>query len=107
MIEATYEYLRSMPPFRRWKLPPGNKIKFRVSNSDGNAGLHEVYSNGDQVLSVSGKRVGHLNLVIQTVAHEMVHVYHHKLKLKAAHGADFRRHAALICRKMGFDPKAF
>lgn len=31
MLEGAYEYLRTTPPFRRWKLPPGADIEFHVT----------------------------------------------------------------------------
>lgn len=31
LLRSTYDWLRTTPPLRRWRLPEGDAIKFRVT----------------------------------------------------------------------------
>ena len=41
------------------------------------------------------------------MAHEMVHAKCDAEGVRAEHGAEFKRRAALVCKYHGFDPKTF
>ena len=108
MLEGAYEYLRTTPPFRRWKLPPGDDIVFQVHQkctATDAVALH-WFDKGHHHLAVSNTRVGHTLSLMEAMAHEMVHIQCHNLT-KASHGSVFKRYAAQVCKYHGFDPKAF
>ena len=109
MLAAGYEYLRTTPPFVRWKLPPADEVQFRVSRKTSRFG--EYWTEGEEhVISVSDLSTGHTATLLTTLAHEMVHLHQHVTKTEtkgAVHNAQFRRLAARICKYHGFDPKAF
>jgi hypothetical protein len=106
MLESAYEFLRTTPPFRRWKLPCGEQISFRVSGDKMRAAFCDT--EGDEhTIGVSAHHCGWTNTLLISVAHEMVHVYLHRKNVRADHGREFRYCAALVCQHHGFDPKAF
>lgn len=107
VLEGAYTFLCQAPPFNRWKLPEADEVEFRVS------GFSDCYANygptadGTPCISVSHRRVGHLRTLIETIAHEMVHLH---LDLKGVrggeHGREFMRCWCLVAKHLGFDPKA-
>jgi SprT-like family. len=102
---AAYELLRTCPPFLGWRLPDPGEIEF-VTIKD-----RHLYGDCDgEILRVSVNKHGHLNTLLATVAHEMVHLHQMRAKLETPnteHNKDFRRRAARVCRIHGFDPKVF
>jgi hypothetical protein len=106
MLEAAYEYLRTTPPFRRWKLPPGEAIEFHVIANQGLRGRC-VDNGAHQTIAISLGTIGHTLSLMMAMAHEMIHVRDNIAGIRAHHGASFRRGAAEVCRYHGFDPKLF
>lgn len=107
ILVAAYEYLRSTPPFRRWKLPDADDVEFHVLRTREMFADCETTVAGQHIIRVSTGKVGRTGTLIESMAHEMVHVYLDRRGVKAHHGAAFRRCAARICRVHGFDPKTF
>ena len=108
MLEAAYEYLRSTPPFRGWRLPHADDVEFRITDAIDYMGLWE--KNGVQHrISVSDRRVGHTKTLMVVMAHEMVHIRQDRDGTDKGpdHNDAFRKHARRICRVHGFDPKEF
>lgn len=105
LLEASYEFMRCTPPFARWKLPPGETVRFKVTrsiDSRGHAyGVHEI--------GVSSRNIGRTESLLMVMAHEMVHVHVHACGKhgKAEHPAEFWRCARLVCKHHGFDIKMF
>lgn len=106
MLEAAYEYLRATPPFRRWKLPPGEEIEFHVIASQGLRGRC-VGDRQDHSIAISAGTIGHTLSLMMAMAHEMIHVRDNLAGIRAHHGSSFRRGAVQVCRYHGFDPKLF
>ena len=106
MCEAAYEFWRSAPPFRRWKLPPSDEIQFHVIHKRGLFADCEMVD-GEHIIRISTAKVRDTYALVDTMAHEMVHVYLDRRGVRAHHGADFKRCAARVCRIHGFDPKTF
>lgn len=106
-LARTYDSLRAFSPITSWKLPPSHAIEFRVVRV---RGLHGKASHSPFVIAISELCVGHYNTLVQTLAHEMVHI---KLFLDGHKRWDrhytsaFQRHAARVCREMGWDALAF
>lgn len=109
IVAGAYEYLRTTPPFRGWRLPPAEEIEFKVVATDALAGYHDYSKNGDHVLAVSNKCHGHTATLMTTVAHEMIHVHQGErgTETAAQHNAQWNRLAKRVCRIHGFDEKEF
>lgn len=102
VLAAGYTFLRSSRPFNRWKLPSAHKIKFKVTNSDTEAG----YCRGLEI-GISKKLNSHTTTVLAILAHEMIHLYLDVRGVRQLHRADFKRAARRVCAEHGFDAKHF
>lgn len=108
ILEAQYELLRVCPPFRRWRMPPGDEVEFHVITSSSWAGDYE-FRKGVHLIRVNGKWCGTLLNLQRVVAHEMVHL-HLQIAFprdQSHHGARFKAKAALVCKHLCLDPLAF
>lgn len=104
LLSASYDLLLLTPPFVRWKMPPSDEITFSITRSIDTRG----FATGIDKIGISERNVGRFETLLPTMAHEMVHVYNHvKGHNRSAHGAEFQRCAALVCKYHGFDPKMF
>jgi hypothetical protein len=105
VVRAAYEFLRQTEPFRRWHLPPGNKITFTVMRSQNNHGFH-LHDGKKHEIQVSCRTIGSCLTLIETVAHEMCHVRQAQKGMETDHGPAFRRMARQVCKRHGFDSKS-
>lgn len=104
-IIAAYELLRTTRPFLGWKLPDCGEIEFSVIK----ANTHYGDCDGETI-RVSRAKHGQLSTLLQTVAHEMIHLYqmhNRKAAPNGGHNADFHKRAARVCRVHGWDAKTF
>jgi hypothetical protein len=106
IVRAAYDYLRTTPPFKRWSLPPADEVEIRIMKHP-EARAWCVDNVNPPVISVSETLVGRTQTLIETLAHEMVHIYLNRKGVKAHHGSDFKRCAASVCKQHGFDPLIF
>jgi hypothetical protein len=109
LIEASYELLRTTPPFRGWKLPPGDDVEFCVMRNNICSADYLRLPNGTHRIRVNSRWNGSVERVVRAVAHEMVHMH---LDIAcpsdtAAHGKRFWRAARRVCRHHHFDPTGF
>lgn len=102
MVEACYELLKLTPPFRRWGLPPGDQLVFRILLSTERYAHFRAQSDGAHEIAVSTAKVVTIDLLVQSLAHEMVHLHMEQLKLGANHGSNFKRFAKQVCRHHGW-----
>lgn len=102
MLEATYELLRTTPPFRGWKLPAPDEIEFRIARF-----IHQGEFISPNILCVSARRVSTLYRLAVVTAHEMCHLRQHHMGTAVNHGAGFERLRDQVCRHHLFDPKEF
>lgn len=111
MLEAAYEYLRTTPPFRGWKLPHADDIEFKVTRQMYPQAFYEKYCYTDHhIIAMSDVRIGHTVNVMDVMAHEMIHLRQEITKTTTAnteHNAEFDRLSRVVCRHHGFDPKNF
>jgi hypothetical protein len=108
ILRAAYDYLRATPPFNRWKLPPADEVEFHVTRHKDRTGDCETGPAGQEpIIRISATLVGWTSSLMATMAHELIHVYLDRKGVRAHHGAAFRRCAAQVCRRHGFDPKLF
>lgn len=107
ILAGAYTFLRTTPPFRRWKLPPAHRVKFRVNHSKKFMGL---YYYDETQIEISDFFHSQPQTLMATMAHEMIHLYQrvaNKKTSRAIHDAGFHRMAQQVCRVHGFDLKAF
>ncbi len=107
ILEAAYDFLRATPPFRRWRLPPGEEVTFKVGLRDDERGYYQWA--GSHAIGISAGCIGRTESLVETMAHEMIHLYqyHRGTDTSANHNAEFRRLVELVCRRHGFDPLLF
>lgn len=107
ILRGAYSYLLTTLPFRRWKLPDADEIEFHVTNDKHVTGNCEVENSNRFTIRVSNVLVGRTSSLMETLAHEMVHVYLFRKKVKALHGKEFQKLADATCREHGFDRALF
>lgn len=107
-LAAAYDYLRTTDPFIGWKLPKSGRVKFVVIKDPRRFADFGV-ENGVPTIRVSTARNGHTITLLSTVAHEAIHLHQYLtgLETKGEHNADFKRRAARVCARHGFDSKTF
>lgn len=105
ILESGYEFLRTTPPMRGWRLPHADEVEFKVSQRN----LHGEYTWPPHRIEISAARHNHTNTILMSLAHEMVHLFQsiHKLDKGREHNEDFFERAALICRYHGWDKATF
>src|SRR5689334_5094768 len=99
--------LRSFPPFCRWSLPDSSEVRFAVSRAKDR---YADYSPPpDETIRASCEANGHFATLVQAVAHELIHMRLKRTGEKHwdGHGAPFQRLAKPICKRFGWDVKAF
>jgi len=110
-LAAVYECLRAFAPFCGWKLPPADKVQFIVAKTRNYVAAHCKYAYTDHhIIEVSEKMVGHFDGLAVAMAHEMIHM-HQKIRRTTTpnteHNAEWHKMAKRICRRFGWDEKAF
>jgi hypothetical protein len=100
---AAYEFLSSLPPIKAWKLPPSVEVEFRVR------AWAKFYGEYDErgIITISSAKHGHLDTLLRTMSHEMIH---QKLHLSNypnwdQHDERFLELSHVVATEMGFDPK--
>lgn len=108
ILEANYRLLSLTLPFRRWTMPHPDVVEFRVLIVRDRHAHHRAYADGTgHEIAVSTGAVRTLDGLTQAMAHEMVHIRQDQLGMRDKHGAGFKRLAALVCRRHGFDIAKF
>lgn len=113
---AAYDYLRSTPPFKRWKLPPGEQVSFIVTKQQKPVGQEQTVAcvdhdkHGDFRIQVSLWNDA-TDLLMMTLAHEMCHMRQAQLKGFTAspygHKKDFQKLADQVCKYHRFNRNYF
>lgn len=103
-LVAVYEMLVELPPFKRWNLPPSHEVRFRARGMTDCMGQYEPEPH---TITISTAKNGHLDTVIKTMAHEVIHLY---LFCKESpswdkHDKTFTRLSSRVAASLGFDPK--
>ncbi len=111
-LQATYDCIRSFPPFSKWKLPAGAEIhQFRVTKHSELEGHYTRYIGTDKhIIAISSARIRHFLSLAQVMAHEMIHLKQGIDKTETpntVHNAEFRRIASSVCKRFGWDEKTF
>ena len=101
---AVYELLIQLPPIKSWRLPPSADIIFSVRHLPD---FYGEYEPGPHKITISSAKHAHLDTVIRTMAHEMIHLhlFLRKDPLWDKHSKTFLDAAAKVSHTLGFDPK--
>ena len=107
-LAASYDFLRTCRPFRRWKLPPSEQVHFRVITTPAFYGQYISLGDTHQI-DVSARKCTHLSTLLMTMAHEMLHLAQRVRKRDRGgeHNADFQKWARVVCNEFGFDAGSF
>jgi len=108
MCSAAYDLLDLTEPFCRWNLPSSDSIKFEITTKKDRHGDCEVCG-PDIIIRISPHYVGRMDSLIETMAHEMIHLHMYCAGIAEPdpHGKGFKKLASLVCKWHGFDPKLF
>lgn len=112
MLEACYDFLCTSPPFSGWNMPPGEDVKFFVGKAS-DCFAHYQWDGSRHSITVSANSVAHTITLVNSMAHECIHLHLRATKQESKrggpryHNAAFKRYAAQVCKHHGFDPKAF
>lgn len=92
----------------RWRLPKAAKVTFLVSRKASEYGSYTEYVSGyKHEISVSSVKVKSVGMLVETMAHEMIHLRQQIAGTKRdedghlGHGADFKRFEAQVCKGLG------
>lgn len=109
MLEAAYELLRTTPPFKGWRLPSADDVEFHVTRHQNRYADYEFDKlRKVHIVRVSQVKNVRLDKLLETLAHEMIHMRQFLSgKREADHGALFQREANRICNTHGFDRAIF
>ena len=97
-ILLAYDLLRGMKPFCDWKLP--TKIEAHVSTD---INMYGCFDEPNEI-TISSGRVWTLTSLMETVAHEMIHLHQYRLKklnVDTPHDQFFLGCAKEVCEKLG------
>ena len=118
-----YDALRVKPPFSRWKLPPGDEVRFTtraavsierrlgIGPADLLLGYHYLELDGGHVIGVVAKNTATRARAKATLAHEMIHA---SLAINAAksgavyspgHGRAFQSRRRMVAIALGCEPE--
>ena len=106
IMAAAYEFLRALPPFRRWKLSYGDAVEFHVIRTTDRYGDCDVDADSVRIRA-SAAKVSHTDTLVRLMAHEMCHIRAFRQGESSEHGRLWRVAAAKVCKEHGFDPKEF
>ena len=106
MLASCYAYLATCEPFLKWNLPDSEDVTFKVSKSKSH--FAQYIWDGTHCIEVSSACVGYTSTLMETMAHEIIHLH---LRLTGMESRStnpaFRKLAARVCGYHGFDPKGF
>jgi hypothetical protein len=110
-LENAYEYLRTTPPFRGMNLPHADNLVFRVMGARDRfghfRGRFKTVPDFNEI-GVSIRSVNSTDLLMATMAHEMIHLYQDETgTARGHHNPKFRKLAKRVCAIHGFDPETF
>jgi len=108
-LASVYEMLRAFQPFCWWRLPPASDVKFHVARTRKRHALWWIEGDTHHI-EISATKHGWLSSLVETMAHEMIHVRQRVAKTETRgveHNAEFMRIYPRVCARLGFDPGQF
>lgn len=107
ILRGAFDFLKTTPPFSRWRLPESDDIEFHVGRAKDCLGHYEGGETAEHRIAVHETGVGFTITLLEVMAHEIIHLRLANTKDCRGHGAAFKRLARLVCKYHGFDPKRF
>lgn len=112
MLAGAYEYLRTTPPFRTWKLPHADEVEFHITLHRDRYGDHnEIPRPVEHCIRASAHNVKTTLSLLELMAHEMIHGYQDVVRKtgskRTPHNAEFKRLAKRVCKIHGFKYEGF
>ncbi len=107
-LAAAYDYLCEFEPFSKWNMPESEDIKFRVMKRKDRT-AHYAMSDGVHEIAVSSAYVGQHDVLLSSIAHEMLHLHMAQTcwNRRNPHDAAFQKFADRICKIHHFDRLMF
>src|ERR1700681_4999961 len=110
ILRAAYNYLSETEPFHGWNMPDAEDLKFVVTHGRARQGRCCLDHNS-AIIEISDAYHKHTSSLMETMAHEMIHLHHYQSGLKKTkhswHGKVFWAFAREVCAAHGFDPGQF
>jgi hypothetical protein len=108
MLAHAYDYLCCQKPFSAWNLPHSEDVKFLVIRSADRYAHYQMVG-GVHHIAVSTKFVGRHEVLIATVAHELIHLHCRaaRIPMRNPHGRAFQKLADEVCKLHDFDRLTF
>jgi hypothetical protein len=109
ILRAGYAYLAETEPFNGWNMPDEDDVKFEVIGAGRAYGWCHYPPDDTKPykIQISGKYHTHSFTLLKTLAHEMVHIYMHRMNIGHGHGKVFKALAAEVSEAHGFDRGQF
>lgn len=107
-VEAVYECLRAFEPFTSLPLPAAEAVEFVVQQRS-DIYAQYAHTGRDHQIKVSSALIGSFETLVQTVAHEMLHLaqVEEGTDSRSQHNERWRTLARKVCRSMVWDERAF
>jgi hypothetical protein len=105
-LAAVYDCLRAFPPFRGWKLPESDEVAFGISLSPDTYGTYDL-CRGQPRIEISVLMVSDFQSLVETMAHEMIHLHQCRAGRAVDHDAEWQRLATRVCREFGWKREGF
>ena len=111
-LAGAYEYLRTTPPFKGWKLPHADEVEFHVTRHRDRYGDHnEIPRPVEHCIRVSEVNVTTTGDLLELMAHEMIHGYQDVVRKTGnkrwPHNAEYKRLAKRVCDSHGWKLEGF
>lgn len=108
ILVATYEFFCQVPPFSRWRMPEADEIEFHVVRAMKQAAFADcgVGTTGAFCMRFSARRHRHIQTLLMTMAHEMIHLHQKVHGLESRnndHNENFWKCAKYLCATYGWD----
>jgi len=107
-VAACYEMLRAFPPFSKWKLPEAESVAFHTRQLRNCHGVYQ-WDGKTHNITISTALVDSHASLVDTVAHEMIHLYQ-ELRgtvTKTMHNPEFHQLSRRVCNLFMYDKKRF
>lgn len=105
-LAAVYDCLRAFPPYKGWRLPESDGVVFGVSLSLDTFGTYER-CRGKPRIEISALMVTDWQTLVETMAHEMIHLRQCRAGRAVDHDAEWQRIATRVCREFGWKREGF
>jgi hypothetical protein len=108
MIALAYDYLCCTPPFNKWNLPHSEEVKFTIIKKKDRYAHYQMIG-GVHHIAMSSQFVGRHELLLSTLAHELIHLHCEMACMSSSnpHDAAFHKLADRVCRIHEFDRLIF